>query len=644
MNSFKNWEEILQRKFLLDNKDDPEKTNKIIFCFIFNIIQICKTYGFMDFTQNENEILSFFSLKLKENILSSELLIQLGLLEDDIHVILKFMENELTFPKAIHYLFLCLMEKHNFQKITNILHDDHIGKNYSDIVFNLKVYFQKHTVNVDLKKTKNTIDFILFSGWKPKSDVSVFDSSRATTYTIDHVEFDGNIDNFVVLSLKRNSESRTMSLRDGELNGFDSKTMVYKKYSFLIESSFCLELSPIIYKYLEFYNRIFDSLYDVKTHYSNKDLIVIFKLKLQLIFIEVKIQKQLLLSQEQLYRNSYVNISKKIRMLSTKKVLTYDNSLDFFYFFSGMNGKIKNIVDLPKEQTNYFFVDEIILNKTDLWIKAENDFYTKLDMTESRSDLAWYFDILKERNKMNKDYFLRGLTTCSVNQIDEKIKQYITYLLEKLNEYNWISFQHQNEKFMVYFNFPSCHFYLDKYNLCLDKISECYSYEISKERKKIYSQLNSQKKKKKINLTTGDVITFEEDFYLFNNKMISSVEEVKKLIDEKYNPNEMNLNMIFTTLEIPQNILSSYLDWIYHKLHRHEIMDSNTSFLNELKKNGFQPEKEMKEESSYYHEQKRIVSKMNKEHELFLNEQKMIHYLKSNQILQDFSNTFSFYE
>ena len=624
MDSFlKNWFQF-QLKFLPEDDDSNDPENKTMICFVYNFLKICKFFHF-DLEHFENDIISFVNKQVDYD--------RLGLSSEENQHINKFLEDDNTLLKGLHYIFLSLMEKHFCKELKDILEREDI--------FHLKSYFQKIDDGMAYQEKKKQIDFIL-SSWKPKSILTVFED-KPKTYVINSIQFQGEVNDFIKLQLidDQQKQQRMMYLTDYDvLNALDSKSGEYKTYSYFLESSYPVVKMPIMNHYFEFYLGFFQSLNEFQTNYKNKDLIKIFRLKIDLIMLKIQLEKELLSKVASNNVSLYQSIQKKSkRLLSFVKL--EENPLDYYYLL-GEKNNIKNIYHFPKEKFKYYFKGDIIVKKNNqLWLKNDTTFYEKFDLIEECSDLVWYKNHNKLRNENYQALFIQGVLKCPLTKMTCEIATMINHFIEKMAYYNIISFEFQNQKLLFHFEFPYCNFEIEKEQMTLSQIAESYFYHVCNQKKKILIQIDNLKtsKKKKIKILDGQTISYEDEIYFWGDTMISH-EEIRKKLDELMDPNIINLRMVFDSFGLSQDISDLYLQIVYKKTHDQEPFeefDALSIIYNKTIK------KESKQESCHFEEQKQIIRKMNRQNEIRKKQEKIIEYLDQQQMIRDFTNDIRFY-
>lgn len=620
----KNWFQF-QLKFLPEDDDSNDPKNKTMICFVYNFVKICKFFHF-DLEHFENDIISFVNKQVDYD--------RLGLSSEENQHINKFLEDENTVLKGLHYLFLSLMEKHYCHDLKDILQQDD--------VFQLKYYFEKIHDGILYQEKQKQIDFIL-SSWKPKSILTVFED-KPKTYVIDSIQFQGEVNDFIKIQLMddQQKQQRMMYLTDYDvLNALDSKSGEYKTYSYFLESSYPVVKMPIINHYFQFYMRLFRTMNEFKTNYKNKHLIEIFRLKIDLVLLKIQLEKELLSRVASNNLSLYQLIQKKSKRLSSFSIVP-ENALDYYYLL-GQNHNIVNIYQYPKEKFKYYFQGEIMVKKkNELWLKNDETFYEKFDLIEECSHLIWHKNHVKLRNEKHQPSFTKGLLKCPLKKICCEITTMINDFIEKMACYNIISFQFQNQKLVFHFEFPYCSFELEKEDMTLSQISETYFYHISHQKKKLLNQIDNLRtgRKKKIKILDGKTtISYEDEIYFWEDTMISH-EDIRKKLDELMDPNILNLRMVFDSFGISPDLQDLYLQIVYKKTHDQEP-SKEFDALTVIYKKGMK--NETKEESCYFEQQKQIIRKMDHQNEIRKKQEKIIEYLDQQQMIHDFSNDVRFY-
>jgi len=661
------WYHQFQEKFILENQTEDDDIQMLIMeCYLYNLIQNCKLFFFLDYEKHEKKILSFFRIQILEKNVVLDLFSDFNLSNENLEIIDNFCQKKNTKDtiKSLHYLFLVLIEKDLFfQEVGEKLAAGSCD-NHSKQIFELKKYLERKNPFFDY----NTFDKKqekykkIQSMWKKKSKLTIITGGKTVEYTINTVSQSGDSSTLDLQVVNEKGEECSWFYVDRENNvqscyGFMAQ---YDKISYFLESSFCLDKVTFVLDYFQFYIILFKSfseLFLFQTNFKNKDLLEIFRTEVQLILLKISIEKNILLGKENLENHQKLHLLSKKSKKHQEKAFLVQHDLNHYYLMDPSVNPLKNAHMIPKESLMYYFQNEIICceNEKTLWIKSKQRFYHPLRLQSvGKTAIQEYKQHVHYRQTNDKDSFFRGFRNCSLNHLCRKGQNHLEGFYETLVEKGLILLQYRNDKFVHHFQFPLCDFFMYKEEINVKNLHERYFFLLSKAKEKMISNVQQLKtrKKKTISLYDGNTISFQDNCYFWNQE-IMSLEEIENVLtmSVKYYSNPLTVDSFFNLFQIEEELIESFLTFCYDNLHENTTeQESKKAFydflhsksINGRLANNFHHLLENETYEEHMQKQKMLLEKMDRDDRILKKKQKIIQYFASGQISQDFTNNSNF--
>ena len=98
------WYHQFQEKFILENQTEDDDIQMLIMeCCLYNLIQICKLFFFLDYEKHEKKILSFFRIQILEKNVVLDLFSDFNLSNENLEIIDNFCQKKIQSMQSKHY-------------------------------------------------------------------------------------------------------------------------------------------------------------------------------------------------------------------------------------------------------------------------------------------------------------------------------------------------------------------------------------------------------------------------------------------------------------------------------------------------------------------------------------------------------------
>ena len=590
MEYFKNWYDENQKFVVKNEKNTIEKYLNILGAFTYNSTKILNSFYYISFHRAGNQIFEFLKKFVISDKIDFDIMDTINYTENHkiyIYEFFNLIKKKGPFQKNVfvqnsvemmiriaYFCFLILLEQETFGELQEFLkkescktfHIIHLKETIHNLIHN------QNQIHIPNNYKSRNIQF-LTSLWQKNAVVYLYINSKISPeFQIEDTYFQYEGKEINVKISNADNFHKYLSINNAEqIELLNESIGQYEKIYLSPESNFLKDII-ITQSYFNFFTNLFQEFTDFifhNTDFKNKYIISRLRNIDKMVKLHLKHEKKKLLFSIGILQSplddDYINFKKyTLQNRKIEKHRLHPHDLNYFYFLDE-----DNLISQPElinpEDAKFYFLDEIGIHKSFIFIKNNTLFYKKFKVDNpslNATDIEnRYKKHCLKRETFCFNTFQNGFYKCHLKHLPSNILQQTNRFIRLLIKFNILNTEFKSSTKYILLSFEGLSLSIPEDNASIKSIMVHFHQKLCKAKSIFLTKIKNlpHTSNKKIFIMNTS-ISFSNNIYYIGTKPFQTEKEVENYF---FMLKDLTMLSFLQSLNLEQQIIDTFIHFIF---------------------------------------------------------------------------------